>query len=98
MFYVCLYQYIKEPQSLEHNLSSFSVCSNYATGAKNGPDLGFQGLLVVCFCVLKKNIWLFKLGTPNKYLDSYPNFVKNWGRWDVFIFYFSDSALKTEQC
>ena len=26
--------------------------------------------------------------TPNKFLDSHPNFVKNWGGWEVFIFYF----------
>ena len=24
--------------------------------------------------------------TPNKFLDSHSNFVKNWGRWEVFIF------------
>ena len=28
--------------------------------------------------------------TPNKFLDSHPNFVKNWGGWEVLIFYFSD--------
>ena len=28
--------------------------------------------------------------TPNKSLDSCPNFVKNWGGWEVYIFYFSD--------
>ena len=28
--------------------------------------------------------------TPNKFLDSHPNFVKNWGGWGFFIFYFSD--------
>ena len=28
--------------------------------------------------------------TPNKFLDSHPNFVKNWGGKEVFIFYFLD--------
>ena len=28
--------------------------------------------------------------SPNKFLDSHPNLVKNWGRWEVFIFYFLD--------
>ena len=37
---------------------------------------------------------------PNKFLDSHPNFVKNWGWWEGFIFYFFNfrTALKTEQC
>ena len=31
------------------------------------------------------------LGHIKKNLDSHPNFVKNWGRWEVYIFfYFSD--------
>ena len=31
--------------------------------------------------------------TPNKFfdsLDSHPHSVKNWGGWEVFMFYFSD--------
>ena len=29
------------------------------------------------------------------FLDSHPNFVKNWGGWEVFIFYFFiQTALK----
>ena len=31
----------------------------------------------------------FLKATPNNFLDSHPNFVKNWGGWEVFIFYFS---------
>ena len=26
--------------------------------------------------------------TPNKFLDSHPNFVKNWGGREVYIFIF----------
>ena len=25
--------------------------------------------------------------TPNKFLDIHSNFVKNWGGWEVYIFY-----------
>ena len=28
--------------------------------------------------------------TSNKFLDSHPNFVKNGGGWEIFIFHFSD--------
>ena len=44
--------------------------------------------------MVKVNLTSILLGcilvTPNKFLDSHPNFVKNWGGWDVFILYFSD--------
>ena len=30
------------------------------------------------------------MAKANKFLDSYPNFVKNWGGWEVYIFYFSE--------
>ena len=36
--------------------------------------------------------------TPNNFLDSHPNFVNNWGRLEVFIFFIFRTALKTEQC
>ena len=26
--------------------------------------------------------------TPNNFLDSHPNLVKNWGGWEVFSSYF----------
>ena len=38
---------------------------------------------------------------PNNFLDYHPKFVKNGGRWVVFILYFSYfflTALKTEHC
>ena len=40
-------------------------------------------------------IWIYTLfslphdkATPNKSLDSCPNFVKNWGGWEVYTFFF----------
>ena len=39
---------------------------------------------------------LFNEATPNKFLDSHPNFVKNWGGWEVSIFYFSDRTVMKE--
>ena len=31
---------------------------------------------------------MYVKATPNKFLDSHPNFVKNGGGWEIFIFYF----------
>ena len=40
-------------------------------------------MAVYCIGMLTK-------ATPNKFLDSHPNFVKKGGGWEIFIFYFSD--------
>ena len=37
------------------------------------------------FSVVKVKIFQDQ-ATPNKFLGSHPNFVKNWGEWEVYIF------------
>ena len=43
-------------------------------------------------CKSYQQMTLVGKATPNKFLDSHPNFVKNFGGWEVliFTFYFSD--------
>ena len=53
--------------------------------------LALQSLLIAA----QEQELIHRKATPNKFLDSHPNFVKNWGGREVFIF---QTAFNTEQC